>query len=269
LAPILNRPATGLAHALALHAVPSYLDILPLYIVLFAAFPLIYLGLRENYWMALSASAALWLGVNISGLNLPNWVGGTWFFNPFAWQFLFAIGAALAMRTQRYGGGLPQSKWLARLSIAYLIFAFFQSAPWTEWQLPNLQPLDLPPPDKTSLNILRLLDMLALAYLILSSEKARLFAHQSRLRPIEACGRHSLEVFAAGCVLALFGRLLFRTFGPTLPMQIAVNAIGLIGMCLLGLYLERQRKLARRKLPPRTSGMDPATACLQLPAVQA
>src|SRR5262249_44497432 len=34
-APILNQPVTGLAHALTLHAVPAYLDILPLYIVLF------------------------------------------------------------------------------------------------------------------------------------------------------------------------------------------------------------------------------------------
>src|SRR5262245_12037658 len=102
-APILNKPVTGLAHALALHAIPTYLDILPLYIVLVAAFPFIYIGLHDRYWLTLGLSAALWLAISIrGGPNLPNWTGGgTWFFNPFAWQLLFTIGAALAVVTQQ------------------------------------------------------------------------------------------------------------------------------------------------------------------------
>jgi hypothetical protein len=249
--PILNKPVTGLAHALALHAIPTYLDILPLYIVLFAAFPLIYIGLHDRYWLTLGLSAALWLFINISGgPNLPNWAGGgTWFFNPFAWQLLFTIGAALALVTLKHDGGLPRIRLLVWLSISYLVFAFVQSTPWTAWQLPDLRLVELPPPDKTSLNILRLLDMLALAYLVLSSEKMRLLARHRLLRPFEACGRHSLEVFAAGCVFALFGRLIFRTYGPGPLLQIAVNAIGLIGMCLLALYLERRRELAHSRVP--------------------
>jgi hypothetical protein len=250
-APILNKPVTGLAHALALHAIPTYLDILPLYIVLFGAFPLIYIGLHERYWLTLGLSAALWLAININGgPNLPNWPGGgTWFFNPLAWQLLFTIGSALALITQKHNGGLPRISWLVWLSIAYLVFAFVQSTPWAAWGLPDLRPFELPMPDKTSLNILRLLDMLALAYLVLSSERMRHLASYRLLRPIEACGRHSLEVFAAGCVFALFGRLLFRTYGPSLLMQITVNTIGIIGMCLLAFYLERQRELARLGAP--------------------
>jgi len=249
-APILNKPVTGLAHALSLRAVPAYLDILPLYIVLFAAFPLIYIGLHNRYWLTLGLSATLWLIINIvGGPNLPNWPGGGyWFFNPFAWQLLFTIGAALALVTQQHDGGLPRIGLLVWLSIAYLIFAFVQSTPWEAWKLPDLRLFELAPQDKTNLNILRLLDMLALAYLVLSSEKMRLLARHRLLRPIEACGRHSLEVFAAGCVLALLGRLIFRTYGPSLPMQIIVNAIGLIGMCLLALHLERQREQARSKV---------------------
>jgi hypothetical protein len=249
--PILNKPVTGLAHALALHAIPTYLDILPLYIVLFAAFPLIYIGLHDRYWLTLGLSAALWLAITIAGgPNLPNWPGGgTWFFNPFAWQLLFTIGAALALVTQDHDGGLPRMRWLVWLSIAYLIFAFVQSTPWVAWQLPDLRLFELPPPDKTNLNILRLLDMLALAYLVLSSETMRRLSRHPLLRPIEACGRHSLEVFAAGCVFALFGRLIFRTYGPGPLAQVAVNAIGLIGMCLLAFYLERRRGMTHPQLP--------------------
>jgi hypothetical protein len=242
-APILNDPVAGLAHALTLHAVPAYLDILPLYIVLLAAFPLIYVGMRKTPWLALCLSAAVWLAANLNGnLNLPNWIGGgSWFFDPLAWQFLFSIGAALAMLSAAHGGALPRVQWLAWLCGIYLGFAFFQSAPWAEWHLPDLQPLDIPYPDKTHLGVLRLLDMLALAYLLLSSTRLRALAGSRALRLLEACGRHSLEVFAVGCVLALFGRLLFRTVDVGIELQIAVNAVGIATMCLVGLWLERRR----------------------------
>ncbi len=242
-APILNHPVKGLAHALTLHAVPSYLDILPLYVVLFAAFPLIYFGLHRSVWLTLTFSALIWLAANLyPDFNLPNWIDGeTWFFDPFAWQFLFTVGAALAMYSAGHGGALPRIPWLVWLCVIYLIFAFFEAAPWSAWHLPNLQIFGVPPPDKTHLDILRLLDMLALTYLLLSSQKALTIASMRSLRVIEACGRHSLEIFAAGCILALFGRLLFRTYGAGAAMQITVNVLGLVVMCLLGLYLERRR----------------------------
>jgi hypothetical protein len=248
-APILNEPVAGLAHALTLHAVPAYLDILPLYIVLLAAFPLIYVGMRKKPWLALGVSAAVWLAANLYGnLNLPNWIGGeSWFFDPFAWQFLFAIGAALAMFGTAHGGALPRVQWLTWLCGVYLGFAFFQSAPWAEWHLPNLQPLAIPYPDKTHLGLLRLLDMLALAYLLLSSARLRALAGNRSLRLLEACGRHSLEVFAVGCVLALCGRLLFRTVDAGLELQIMVNAVGIATMCLVGLWLERRQHAPLRK----------------------
>ena len=248
-APILNAPIAGLAHALTLHAVPSYLDILPLYIVVLAAFPLIYVGMRKNLSLTLGVSAALWLAANLGGnLNLPNWIDGkSWTFDPFAWQFLFTFGAALATVSTAHDGALPRAKWFAWLCGAYLGFAFVVSAPWAAWHLPSLQSLTMPTPDKTHLDVLRILDMLALTYLILSSTRLRILAGSRSLRLLEACGRHSLEVFAVGCVLALFGRLLFRTFGTGLAMQIAVNAVGLSIMCLVVLWLERRRRAPVRQ----------------------
>jgi hypothetical protein len=91
--------------------------------------------------------------------------------------------------------------------------------------------------------------MLALAYLALSSDAFRAFANNTVFKPIEACGRHSLEVFAAGCVLALFGRLLFRTYGKGAWIQFAVNLVGLAAMFLLALYLEHRR--AQHTPPPK------------------
>ncbi len=51
-----------------------------------------------------------------------------------------------------------------------------------------------------------------------------------RLQLIDACGRHSLEIFAAGCLAALIGRILYRTFDATWPLQVAVNVGGIAVM---------------------------------------
>jgi hypothetical protein len=241
-APILNAPLSGIARGLMLQAVPGYLDILPLYLVLLAVFPLVYLGLRLNPGLALGVSAAIWLAVNFHpNLNLPNWMnGGHWFFNPFAWQFLFTIGAAFAMLAVAHGGSLPRTRWVVWLCAAYLGFAFLESAPWADWHLPILRPFNMVAPDKTQLAAVRILDILALAYPLLSSPGLRALAGRRFFRPLEACGRHSLEVFAVGCICALFGRLLFRTYGAGFYTQVAINVIGLTMMCIVGLWLERR-----------------------------
>jgi hypothetical protein len=248
--PLLNDPWIGLLHSLTLRAVPAYLDILPLYLALFAIFPLVYAGLRFNVWLTMTLSAALWAAANLlPGLNLPNWMtGGQWFFNPFAWQFLFVLGAALTMLLARYDGQLPRLRWLAWLCGGYLIFALVETVPWTDWNMWDLRPIALPWPDKTNLTPLRLLDILALAYLLFSSERVRAICASPLLRPVDVCGRHSLEVFSIGCVAALFGRLIFRTFGPDLVAQIAVNAIGFAAMWLVAVYLDRRQAERRRKL---------------------
>ncbi len=244
LGPIFEQPVSGIAHALTLRAVPAYLDILPLYIFLFATFPLVYSGLKASPAATLTVSAGIWLAANLfSDLNLPNWITGAgWYFDPFSWQFLFTIGAALAMVSARSGGNLPRIRWLVWVCILYLIFCLFEGGTWPDWKLPDLRPFRIDPPDKTHLHVLRLLEMLALTYLALSSDAFRTFVRHPVFKPIEACGRHSLEVFAAGCVLALFGRLIFRTYGEGAVLQAAVNLVGISAMFLLALYLERRRK---------------------------
>jgi len=250
IAPILGRPVAGLAHGLTLAALPSYLDILPLYVVLLAAFPLIYLGLRRHRWLTLAGSAVLWAIANLDhDLNLPNWIDGEgWYFNPFAWQFLFTIGSVMALVVSEHRGALPFRRWIAVICGLYLAIAFFEAAPWADWALPNLQLFPMDPPDKSLLAVPRILDILALIYLLLSAERIRTLARHWLMRPVEACGRHSLEVFSVGCVLSLFGRLVFRTYGQDLLTDVLVNLVGFGTMCGLGLWLERGRNTQKTKL---------------------
>ena len=126
----------GLLRGLALNALPNYLDILPLYILLLALFPLVYAGMRLGVWGVLALSGALWLAANLDHqLNLPNAaaVDDGWYFNPFAWQFLFVIGAALALAVRAGNGLLPRRKWATAASAAYLGFALLQGGSWTAW----------------------------------------------------------------------------------------------------------------------------------------
>ncbi|MCJ2071797.1 OpgC domain-containing protein [Methylobacterium sp. J-030] len=235
----------GLLRGLALNALPNYLDILPLYILLLAVFPLVYLGIRRGVWWALVLSGALWLVANVDHqLNLPNAaaVDDGWYFNPFAWQFLFVIGAALALVVRAGDGLLPWRNWAAAAAGAYLGFALLQGGSWADWGLPDLRPLAIEAPDKSHVGPLRLLDILALMYLFLSAPAVARLCRSRRLRSIDACGRHSLEIFAAGCLAALIGRILYRTFDATWPLQIAVNGGGLAVMLGLAHLLDTRAR---------------------------
>ena len=241
----------GLLRGLMLNALPNYLDILPLYILLLALFPVIHYGMQRGVWGVLALSATFWLAANVDyQLNLPNAaaVDDGWYFNPFAWQFLFVIGAALSLALRPGGGLLPRRAWVTAAAWAYLAFALLQGGSWSEWGLPDLRPLTMAPPDKGHVAPLRLIDMLALTYLMFASGRVRTLSGHRWLRPLDACGRHSLEIFAAGCLAALVGRVLYRSFDAAWPLQVAVNLSGILLMLGLGLILDaRARRGAERE----------------------
>ncbi|WP_244507744.1 OpgC family protein [Methylobacterium phyllostachyos] len=237
----------GLLRGLALNALPNYLDILPLYILLLLLFPLVYVGMRRGIWGVLALSGTVWFAANIDHqLNLPNAVAvdDGWYFNPFAWQFLFVIGAALALAVRAGDGLLPLRNWAAAAAGAYLVFALLQGGSWAAWGLPDLRPLAIEAPDKSHVGPLRLLDILSLMYLFFSAPAVARLCRWRGLRLIDACGRHSLEIFAAGCMAALIGRILYRTFDATWPLQVVVNVGGLAAMLGLAHILDAR---ARRR----------------------
>ncbi len=262
LEPELAHGFASLWRAMLLQALPGNLNILPLYIVLLAMFPLIYLASRLGIGFALAISGALWLLVNLDPqLNLPNWLDPDgWYFDPFAWQFLFTLGAMAAIVTQKRGGDLPRYRWLVALAWAYLAFSALQSFPWAQWGLPNLAPLDIDPPLKTPLSPLRLIDVLAIFYLVQSSPRTSRGAATRAGQVLAVIGRHSLEVFSAGTVMDLLARLLFATLGNGWALQIGVNVVGLGTLFVLARALDR-RKTRRRQAarPEAPASAEPAS----------
>jgi hypothetical protein len=246
-APFVHSGLIGLRHALTLQALPASLNILPLYIALLAGFPVIYGAIRISPIVAFAASGALWTCVNLyPSINLTNWLDGQgWFFDPFAWQFLFVIGALGALLLRRYDGNLPRPLWLRLAAWGYLGFALIAVAPWDNWGWSSVHPIALDTPDKTVLAPLRLLHVLAIVALALGSTWFRTVAEWPALRFLVVCGRNSLEVFALGTMLAMISRLAFLTFGVTLATQVVANGIGIGLMIALALSLERVRRPAK------------------------
>lgn len=241
--PILDAGWAGILRGMALGALPTYLDILPLYLVLLAVFPLVYALARVSPWLALAASGAVWLEVNIwQNLNLPNMLSADgWYFNPFAWQFLFTIGAVSAALLRPARAVSPVWRGLRLACLAYLAFGFLETLNWAHWGLPDLSPLAMDEPSKPLMSPFRLLSILALLTLAFSSPGFEKLCGRKFMRPLVACGRHSLEVFATGCLLAYASRFLFQFLGTGWPLQAGVNAAGAGATFAVAMMLERRR----------------------------
>ena len=247
-ADFLNEPGVAVVKALTLQFQPAYMDILPLYIVLLAAFPFVLAGFRVWPWGVLLASLALWLAVQLDPrIALPAYPGPdrVWYFNPFGWQALFFIGAWLGWRGTR--GPLPwlDRRWLFRLAAGFAVAAFVIRFSWTLHGLNYLIPaLASGKPlwfflSKEDLGLLRFASVLAVALLV-----ARLVAPQARFLagrlawPFVVCGRHSLHIFCLGILLSVISHLVLNEFFGGVLMQLAVSAAGVAIMIAVAALME-------------------------------
>ena len=119
----LGNPAQFLFEGLILRFKPVNMDVLPLYIVLMGVFPpILWLMLRRPN-MTLAASGLLYLMARHFGWNLSAYPTGVWYFNPFAWQFLFTFGAWFALGGSAQAMPFIRSRTALVLGTAYLLFA--------------------------------------------------------------------------------------------------------------------------------------------------
>lgn len=250
--PVFSDTGAALVNALSLTYQPYYLDILPLYIVLLALFPLIYVAARSSPLPTLLLSLALWQGAVHFGLNLPNKPGETgWFFNPFAWQLVFTLGVVIG-RFGLVGVRLPKLRVLDLAALGVVAFAAMvklsSSNPFLgvpllgEW-VDALQ-IGI---DKTNLAAARVVHLLALIWLVLRclGPEARLL--RSRVGSgLAVIGRHSLEVFCAGVILAIAGQIILAETSFALWVQLLVNLTGITILAGLGMFLSWYKTLTAR-----------------------
>lgn len=264
---LLSGDARAVVGAALLVIQPTFFDILPLYVILLALFPLLYALLRTSIPLGLALSALPWLLVQFVPLNLPTAAGEGWHFNPFAWQFLLALGMAAAIKAQRKE--LRPSAVLVALALLVLIVSLILRAPWTRWPLYlGEAPIDLVPYGllmvKTTLGPVRLLHFVAFGALILLLIPPRAAWLKTRVaRTIADAGRNSLEVFCLGVILSVLGGAIVIATGNDPVVESWVTTAGAATLLVFGMALAREmraRKARRQRSRFAPAGVAPKLA---------
>src|SRR5271155_3046476 len=245
------EPHIAVIRALELRFQPAFLDILPLYIVLLAAFPLVLLLLRRHSLAALVPSLAIYVAAYAFGLSLHGYPGNhPWFFNPLAWQFLFVIGAACGY-VGVTGRKIPATPpWLVGLALMILLGSAVIRLSWTIhglWQtFPAILIMPLWPIDKTDLAPIRLAHFIALAIVVVRFVPADArFLRSPLVQPIIRCGQQSLHVFCLGILLSVLGYFVFAEWSDSLTVQLTVNIAGVALMIGAGALITWYRNIDR------------------------
>ena len=237
----------------------GYFNILPMYIMMMTIAPLLLLLAQAGRWPMLAASLALYV-MATCGCNLPNWPeSGSWFFDPFAWQFMVAIGMAvgLGLRTAAIPRSIPLIA-LAAVIVALSSFCVtdgFGLWPGLEDEVRTWGHLD-----KTTLGVGRLVHFLAIAYLVYSIRLAEWMRGSPAFEPLCAIGRHGLWMFCALSLMAAGGQVVVQYAGHTVYTDVLMIAGGLGALVFLAKYLDtRLNKKAQLVAMPRlAASRDPA-----------
>jgi hypothetical protein len=263
-----DDPMNAMMAYASLSYVPAFFDILPMYVILLAlVIPAILLA-RISPWLVLVVCAVVWLMVPVLGLHLSGHPvnGGNWYFNPFAWQFLFFVGFSFGMGWLK----TPERKHALLFPVAILIL--FVSIPLTGW--PFFQLFDeffvilnamIYPPDAiTTLHYTRLIHFLALAYVCYSlvDPKAEWLEHP-RLKPVYSIGRNSFPSFLAGVVLSLVGGIVIDAFGIGWTVAHIVNIVGMVLLLAFAAVMDRISGKHPLNAPKGTSVQDDCSAIAQ------
>lgn len=254
-----SSPYQGMMQALLLRFQPNLLNILPLYVMLLLIFALA-LPLLRKPMLLLGCSFALYVVTRATGLNLYGFTGEPWYFDPFAWQFLFMIGAVLSYKPPRS----PPVRW----PIDILAAAILVAGVLVRWVVDTHPPLLAAMPaavirfviteDKTGMHPFRLFSILALTWLVARTIPRTARWLQSRYAaPLVLMGQNSLPVFCFGIFFGFFARLGLE-FDDGALMQVAVNLCGAIAMVSVGGLAAWYR--AKGRAAPVRAGILPAVA---------
>jgi len=249
-ADFLDEPHIAVIKALLLEFQPTFLDILPLYILMLVIFPVILLGMQRHWLWVLVPSAVVYLAVQIFDITVSAYPEGhVWYFNPLAWQFLFVAGAVLGGRAREESvAGLL--KWAYPVAAVVFLAALAVKVSWTihgVWDaFPGLFLRELWPVNKNNLSPLRLVTFLALVLLVatLVPRQAR-FLDSAAARPLVLCGQQSLEIFCLSILLSALGHFILSEYNSAIVAQLAVNTAGIVAMCLTAAMIDWYKAMDR------------------------
>ena len=237
--PLFTDPIPGIIGILTGGHQLGYFNILPLYVVLLVMAPALMWLARRDLRLMLAVSFSLYLLAQVAGAKLPSYPAEDgWYFNPLAWQLLFAIGLML-------GALRLESKSLAWHPVAFaaaLGYVAF-SAVWMvasiggvvgDGYLPNA----MGTLHKSNLPATRLAHVLALAYVLVHCPAWAWLNRLSAKHPLTRMGRNSLPVFCAGSLLSMAGYVVLVSTGGGIVIETVLVVTGLSMIAGLAIALE-------------------------------
>jgi len=261
---IVDHTIRTLIYGLLLQAKPLNLDVLQLFIVLMAFFPLVLFGMMRRPALTVAGSIGLYAVARYHDWNLSAYPEGRWYFNPFCWQLLFVLGAWLALsgaRTMRTIRTLQELQLLRAATVLYLLFALTMTLGGKFPHLAAMIPepmLDIfLPNEKENIAPYRVLHFLALAFVV--SYWVPRDWHGFRwaaLQPLIKCGEEWLPVFCAGVFLSFAGHFILITGPDSVAMQVLVSIAGLAAMTAVAHYVSWSRRQDQK--PGHTRNPDGA-----------
>jgi hypothetical protein len=240
-AAFIRKPLWEFFQTLELRYRPVNLDVLPLYILLLGTFaPVLWLMVRKPT-LTLAGSIIVYFAARHFGWNLPESASAVWYFNPFAWQLLFFLGAWAALGGAQAVRSIARTRTVFWLAIAYLVFALVVTMAINSPHLGNLVPswalAPFDPNDKTNLAPYRIVHLMALAVVVTRFLPADSSILQWRsLAPLIQCGQNSLPVFCTGIVLSFCAHAAIELSLNSLWVQIFVGAMGVALMTAVAYY---------------------------------
>lgn len=242
--PFFTEPGNALVGLFGLSYVPTFFDILPLYMLVLAMVPAAMLLARVHKLLPIVVSALLWLAVQFFGFNLP--AGYTeearWGFNPFAWQLIFFTGYAISIGwIERPALSRPvfiAAVAFVLVSAAIMMPSLYGSSAFLE----TLRGWVLAHASKPNLDPLQYLHFLALAGVVLHLlDPRRHVLTQPWARPFVRTGQQALTVFITGMALSHLAGMVLQTYGTGVAMQILVHGVGfsvLIGLAFAANFVK-------------------------------
>jgi len=223
----------------------DYFNILPLYVILMMAAPIILVIDRYSPYALLLLSVTVYLVTLSAPIRIPTWpLDGQWFFNPLAWQLVFVLGFLLA-REDGPGGYMRHHIVVIRwLSLPIVLISALMV--WNGW-LPDRTALPEPQlvfvSDKTYATPMRLVQFLALVALFTAIYPSIKRALPSVVEFLSLLGRHSLLVFCVGSILSLVGFITKSTHEPDLVLDTVIVVSGIATMALAAQLAEWQQQM--------------------------
>ena len=220
---IQSEPLQALAGLPTLAFQAPLLDILPMYIVVMLLAPFLIWLRAQSELALLAASGMMWMFAARFFPAIPTVTYDVnWFFNPFCWQFLFAIGLIFGWRTRTSMPPVASGEARRVLDICCALFVVFSACvlmtiafETIDYAASNRLRAMYFSLNKQTLDLWRVVGLLASAYLA-----ARLVSKNAgwlKTRAagwVCAAGSASLPIFSLTVVLSFAGKFFVMAMGP-------------------------------------------------------